>query len=29
MIKKCVETLIEKEYIERNSKSRDILNYLA
>jgi hypothetical protein len=28
-IKKNIETLIEKEYVERSSKNRDVLNYLA
>jgi cullin 1 len=28
-IKKNIETLIEKEYVERSTKNRDVLNYLA
>ena len=29
MIKKCVEVLIDKQYLERHSNQKDMYNYLA
>ena len=29
MIKKCIETLIDKQYLERNEGNRDLYQYVA